>query len=210
MPVIAIPIAIQAALGALAAYGAAEVSRPVIERMFRGHKKELEEWALSKAFEAMGVPIDPANGFSRESITAAINAGPLAGTGIELSDIFDPEAIKRDVKRIALEKAVADTGLPIAGLTVADLKASLRAYVSDVTREQLESGDGDIIAAAPALVEMLQMIRAANKSDPAGPGATPGYQPGPSQPVDMTPHGIANRERQARYRANHQRHWEAA
>lgn len=208
MPVFLIPPAVVAIGAALTALSLSAVGKPLIENIVKSYKKDLEEWALSHAFAAIGIPLTTETGFSREAVTAAINAGPLAGSGVVLTDVFDREAIKSDVKRIALEKAVAETGLEIKGLTVPDLRAALKAYVSNVAREQLESGDGDIVAAAPALVEMLRMIREANKSDPAGPGGTPGYHPGPAVPVDPSPEAEKNRERQARYRGAHTRHWE--
>ena len=191
--------------GALVALGNSETGRHVIDKVMESYREPLEKWALEKAFERMGLTLNADTGFSKEAITDAINAGPLAGSGVQLSNIFDRQAVKNDLHRLALAKAVEATGLNIKGLTTEDAKAALREYISDRVIEQVGDGGGSIVDAALPLAELVREIRAANRAS----GTLPGEHPGRDKPTDFTPAGISNRERQARYRATHTRHWEA-
>lgn len=190
---------------ALTVVGNSETGRHIIDKVMDTWRPGLEKWALEKAFEKMGLTLNTDTGFSKQAITEAINTGPLAGSGVELRDIFDKSAVKEDLHRLALAKAVEATGLNIKGLTVDGMKAALKEYVSERVIEQVGAGGGDIVDAALPLAELVREIRAANASS----NTPPGEHPGKEQPVDFTTEGISNRERQARYRAAHTRHWES-
>jgi hypothetical protein len=168
-------------------------------------KGPLEKWALEQAFKSLGLTIDASQGFSRESITAAINAGPLAGTGVELSNVFDKEAVKADLKRVALARAVQETGLTVKTLDADGVKRALRDYVQSRVDQQLAAGGGAMIDTAKPLAMLARDIAEANATSNTAPGSNPGRE----APTDFSRRGIQNRERQARYRAVHTRHWEA-
>lgn len=196
--------AIAATLGLIGMAANTEVGRNIIGKAVESYRGDLEKWALEKAFEKMGLRLNAETGFSQEAITQAINAGPLAGTGVELQNIFDRDAVRADMHRLALAKAVESTGLNITGLTVDAMKTALREYVSDKVIEQVGAGGGSIVDAALPLAELVRQIQAANSASDVPPGENPGRQ----KPTDFSPAGISNRERQATYRAAHKRHWE--
>lgn len=197
-----IPLAVLVvpAIGAFAGTVAPSVVQAVLEHF----RTPLEKWGLEFAFKNMGFTIDSSNGFSREAITQAINAGPLAGTGVVLTNLFDRDAVRADLKRIALERAVQETGLTVKTLDVEGVKRALKEYIQSRVDQQLAAGGGDLIDAAKPLALLARDIQAANAPTNTPPGGNPGRE----QPVDFSEKGVKNRERQARYRANHTRHWE--
>ncbi|WP_367846260.1 hypothetical protein [Rhodoferax sp. WC2427] len=210
VPVIAAAAAILAPIvAAIVVANQTDVGRHIIDRVVESYGKDVEKWALQKAFETMGLALDPENGFNKEAITAAINAGPLANTGVQLTDIFNRDAVKKDLHKVALLTAVQKTGLDIKTLDVDGMKQALRDYVSARVIEQVGEGGGDLIDGALPLVKMVQKIREANKkAAESGAPVPPGYQPGRDKPYIWTKKAISNRERQARYRASHKRVWE--
>lgn len=162
---------------------------------------EAEGAAIKEAFLKMGLDIDPESGINEEAITKAINAGPLAGTGIELTNIFNRESIKRDLKRLALVHAAQNFGITLTSTDTESVIEAVKAYAAEIVREEIAMG-GDLVDAAPDLVAIVKMIDAARK----------GYKNEAGEVVDKKPllmsdAAINNRERQAKYRANHTRRW---
>lgn len=155
---------------------------------------DLRDYALQAAAERLGIKIDPDN-ITPEGITEAINAGPLAGTGIELEDVFDREAVKRDIGKIAVKYASEALGIDMPQ-SEEDLRELLREWVTDELLRQLEAGGGpwiDAVKDAREIVEVIAAYRA--------------YKEGGMRPVDPSPRAESNRMRQARYRATHRKIW---
>ena len=171
---------------------AASLTQNDIQRFFDNPGKELKEYALRAALEAMGLVIEsgPVN---EETITAAILAGPLAGLGIEVTDLFNREALIAALKKIAIGKAGDALGL--SGVSsVAGLRDSVRGLLADEIGRQLASEAGSLIAGSPVAPLIAAAIKRRN--------------PDWNEPTDFTKKGIANRERQAKWRREHTKHWE--
>lgn len=151
---------------------------------------ELEGHGLAWACAWMGVPIDPSAPLTKYSLTQAINEGVLQGTGLHFTNLFDGDSIKRDMRRIALEQLGGSLGLKNTG-TVKDLVAGMRGYAVEKILN-----DKQALAALgikPSATLMATLARYG--------------QPMPNDPINMTKKGIANRERQAAYRASRNRIW---
>lgn len=161
--------------------------------------KGLENAAIKDVFAKMGLDIDPENGgLNAGAITDAINAGPLGGSGIELSNVFDKDALKRDLVKVALKQASDAFGLEINGLSLDDIKLEIKTQVSREVMEQVRAGAGELAESAKDLVDLVRQIDAYKKAKEKG-------EAGPN--LLMTKEAINNRERQARYRAAHKRVW---
>lgn len=179
------------------------ISKEEMARLFLGNVSEAEDAVIKDAFAEMGLDIDPSDGINAQTLTAAINNGPLAGSGVELTNIFDREAIKRDLKRLALVHAAQSMGLKLTSLTTESVQEALKAHAAEIVREEIAMG-GDLIDAAPDLVAIVKMIDAARKGYKNEAGETVS-----EKPLLMSDAAINNRERQAKYRANHRRVWVA-
>ena len=203
-PLVALAAAIAATLGAVYAMlpdSAQRIAKEEFVRLFAGEVSEAESAAIKEAFLKMGLDIDPENGINEQTITAAINAGPLGGSGVELTNIFDREAIKRDLRRLALVHAAQQFGIELHSLETEAVKDAIREYVAELVREEIANG-GDLVDAAPDLVAIVKMIDAARKGYKNEAGETI-----EEKPLLMSEAAINNRERQARYRASHKRRW---
>lgn len=205
-PVVALGAAIAAVLAtvyALLPDSAQRITKEEFVRLFAGEVSEAESTAIKDAFQKMGLDIDPENGINGRTLTDAINNGPLAGTGVELTNIFDREAIKRDLTRLALVQAAQGAGLKLTSTTTEAVTEAVKTYIAEIVREEIKYG-GDIVDAAPDLVAIVKMIDAARKDyrNEAGDVIE-------SKPLLMSEAAIDNRRRQAKYRANHKRRWVA-
>lgn len=179
------------------------ISKEEMARLFLGNVSEAEDAVIKDAFAEMGLDIDPSDGINAQTLTAAINNGPLAGSGVELTNIFDRESIKRDLKRLALVHAAQSMGLKLTSLTTESVQEALKAHAAEIVREEIAMG-GDLLDAAPDLVAIVKMIDAARKGYKNEAGETVS-----EKPLLMSDAAINNRERQAKYRANHRRVWVA-
>ena len=180
-----------------------DIAREEFERILIGEGDEYINSLIQTAFERVGLDVDPEQGLTPQALTDAINAGPLAGTGIELSNIFDREACKRDVMRIATNSAADAFGLHVSDKSADGLKAAVKAEITRRVMEQLGEGAGEYIDAAPELVELAKQLAAGVRAgliDPAGNFIAPGLM--------MDDFHVKLRERQARYYAGHGRKWE--
>lgn len=189
-------IAIGALAGA-AAIMAKEAIRVELRHIMSRHRDQIERWALDHALEAAGLP--GVDDLTQEGITAAINES-LSGAGVDvqLSNVFSATAVRADFERIALARVASAAGLSIESPTPQAVADGLREWVVQQIRDQVEAGGGDLIDGAPELSELRAIIDAALAA----------RERRESMPVSMTPEAISNRERQARYRATHTRHWE--
>ena len=178
-----------------------KISKEEFVRLFAGEVSEAENAAIKDAFARLGLDVDPDAGINAQTITAAINAGPLGGTGVELTNLFDRDAVKRDLQRLALVQAAQSFGIELHSLETEAVKEAIRGYVADMVREEI-AGGGDLVDAAPDLVAIVRMIDAARKGykNEAGEEVR-------EKPLLMSKEAVSNRERQAKYRGNHQRRW---
>lgn len=174
------------------------IAKEEFVRLMVGDLQDLEDAAISGAFERLGLEIDPSDGgLSAQAITRAINEGPLAGSDVQLTNVFDKSALKTDLMRVAMAQAAQAYGLEVSGLSVESIKQELRRQVSREVMEQVRASGGDLAPEAKDLAALVQQIEAYKRAKAAGEDV----------PLDMSPKGISNRERQARYRATHKRVW---
>lgn len=155
---------------------------------------DLRDYAIQAAGERLGLKLDPDN-LTPDGITAAINNGPLAGSGLELENIFDRQAVKRDIGRVAVKYASDALGVRMPQ-SEDDLRELLKEWVTDELVRQLEAGGGPWIDAVKDVREIVEVIAAYRA-----------YKEGGMPPVDMSHKAVKNRERQARYRATHRKVW---
>ena len=206
----ALPIVIAAGAVLTAIYAAIpdsvkDITKEEMERASRGEMEDFTEAALTAAFEKIGLEIDLSEGLTPKTITEAINAGPLAGTGIELTNIFDKEACKRDVMRIGLARAAEAYGIEVKDVSsVEAIRDTIKSYVSQQLDEQLMAGAGEWLDVVPELASLAREIASAMKQglvDESGNLVPPGLM--------MDEFHVNLRERQARYAATHSRAWVA-
>ena len=196
-----IPLVIAGAGGIVAGIAsAASASRPFVRRFLLRHRAEIEAWALQNAFEAIGLPELADGAPGRDDFTAAINAKFLAGTDFKLSNAFSRDAVKDDALAYGMRRAAQELGLTLEANTVNGARDALRGWVRDQVAAQIEAGAGDMIQNAPDAPRVLAMIQSYRKLGPDG-------QPAPEPGLDMTPEGISNRLRQAKFRARHKKFW---
>lgn len=160
-------------------------------------KEQIEEQigkvAAQGVLDKMNIPLDLSGPVNHETITAAICAGPLGGE-VTFTNFFDREAVKSDLKRIALERAGAAFGYE-GGLGIDSVRERIVSEILEEIRGEIESGAGVYLAAAKDMQSAQQVL------------LLPKDRTGWNDPVDFTPEGIANREYQAKYRANHTKEW---
>lgn len=160
-------------------------------------RKDFEAFAIKAAFEYLGIEIDDAGDISEASITAAINKAFLDGSGLVLTNVFDGDAIQRDIERFALEQVNGAAGgeLAFSSFNGDSMREVARSYVHGKVGAQLADFGGDLIDGAGANQAILDIVAA--------------YEKRQNQPLDESDKAVKNRARQERYRASHKRHWEA-
>jgi hypothetical protein len=125
--------------------------------------------------------------------------------GIELTNIFDRDAIKADINKLALARVNfllgADPENPIIESFNKDsMRSNLRGFFGKQAVMAIESGSSGFIGAA----DVSRIVDAAMTYE----RHYEKYKADPAKPVINTPDAASNRSRQAKYRANHTRHWE--
>lgn len=203
--VVAAAAAVVASVYSLLPEAVKDIGREEFDRATRGDMDEYLQSALAGAFEKIGLGnIDLSEGLTPQNVTRAINEGPLAGTGIELTNVFDKEACKRDMMRIGLARAADALGVELQSTSVEGLKATIKAHIAEQLDAQIMAGAGEWLDAMPELAELArELARAASKGwiDAAG-----NLLPTDGS-VAMDDYHISLRERQARYAAQHTRVW---
>lgn len=195
--------AVLAAIYAAVPESVQRIAKEEFARIVMGDASEYEAEAIKSAFAKMGLDIDPAEGLTPQNITAAINAGPLAGTGIELTNIFDRNALRSDMEKIALAYAASAFGLEIRSMSVEGIKDAVRSEMSKRLMDQVSEGAGEWLELAPDLVDLAKQLDTAVRA-----GLIDGQGRFVPPELSMSEYHIDLRERQARYRARHTRHWE--
>lgn len=148
--------------------------------------------AAQALLDARGIPLDLDGDVNQSTITAAICAA-VAPDGVVFQNLFDKDAVRADVKRIALDYAASTFGYE-AGLSPSGLRASIIAGVTAQVREEISSGAGEYLDAAKGLTKIEKMIAAVSDIDWQAPRV-------------FTKKAELNRGYQATYRASHRRTW---
>jgi hypothetical protein len=149
-------------------------------------------YAANVALNLMGLDIPLDADVNQLTLTQAINAGVLGGE-VTFTNLFDKDAVRADVRRIALDRAAASFGYDGA----AGVEGLRRKIISDVLRDvraEIEAGAGDYIDAAPDSAKALDVLNSEKKEDW-------------NTPTDFSEKGEKNRARQATYQASHTRVW---
>ena len=148
--------------------------------------------AAQLVLDARGIPLDLDGEINHFTITAAINAAVMPD-GVAFENVFDKDAIKRDVKRIALGQAAQAFGFE-GGTDIDVLKEQIISRVMAEVRDDIAAGGGDYMDATKGLAAVQRLI---NRPEPKD------WQ----VPRVFTAKAEKNRERQATYRASHKRKW---
>lgn len=190
-----------ASAGAAAAY--AGLTSEAVQGRVRRIVQRLGPDFVQNAVDNLGIELDVTQGFNDETITAAINKTFLSGAGFQLASVFDGAKLKRGLLeeglKALLEKLDLGGATTIYGVTI-----KLQDFITAEAIAQLAASAGEIYDAA-AESKRVRAILDKQNAEQEAEGGKRDY----SKPTDFTPAGIANRERQARYRANHRRIWVA-
>jgi hypothetical protein len=161
-------------------------------------KAKFEGFAINAALESIGIEGGIEGGINEASVTKAINNSVLAGSGVELTNLFDADAIKADLLKFALKKAAEAMGddLRLTSFDADSVRKVLRGYVRGRIVSELKQQGGVLIEGAPDNAAVLALIASYEKSILK------------NSELDGSDKAAKNRERQARYRASHKRQWE--
>jgi hypothetical protein len=180
----------------LAAAASALAAAIVIDDLITGGRvgDAVGKKAAQAVLDARGIPLDLDGEVNQFTITAAINSAVMPD-GIAFENLFDKDAVRRDVKRIGLDYAAAAFGYE-GGLDADVLKRSIIQEITAEVREEIRAGGGEYMDAARGLVATQRLIDAPEPFDWQAPRV-------------FKNKAEKNRERQARFRANSVRVWVA-
>jgi hypothetical protein len=168
-----------------------------VERLVLNVREDIEDQigatAARIALAAMGIFLPEDENINQETITKAINQA--IGGDIEFTNLFDKDAVRADVRRMAIKYAETAYGYD-GGKGISGLKEKIIADAVAQVRSEIEAGAGEYIDAASDLVAAQEILDYVQRE-------------GWNEPKDFSAGGISNRERQAKYRANHKRVWVA-
>lgn len=205
-----VPLVVGAIAGvsALAGTGAAmvgrEYARAFLKRQLFKHRDEIEKWALSAVFEQFGFPDLTGENVDRKSFTEAINQKFLSESGFQFTNLFDQEAVKRDAFKFGVQRIAEEAGLTLEDVSEKGLVDALRRWVFELIGEELTNEDlGELTQDAKDVWEIVQTWHKYKKAADEGQDAEDKGR----RPLINTPAAQKNRERQARYRANHKKIW---
>lgn len=204
------PLVVGAIAGVSALAGTAgamvgrEYARAFLKRQLFKRRDEIEKWALSAVFEQFGFPDLTGENVDRKSFTEAINQKFLSESGFQFTNLFDQEAVKRDAFKFGVQRIAEEAGLTLEDVSEKGLVDALRKWVFDLIGEELTNEDlGELTQDAKDVWEIVQTWRKYKKAADDGQEAEDAGR----KPLINTPGAQSNRERQARYRANHKKIW---
>jgi hypothetical protein len=211
-----LPLAVGAAIVVSAlttfAYNAMESAYDYIKKWMWVNRKRLaikaiKEWLGIDETSWYELSADDDFSLDEAEITKAINQklDIKASIGIEFSNVFSRDAIKADINKLALARVNfllgADPENPIIESFNKDsMRANLRGFFGKHAVLAIENGSSGFIGAA----DVSRIVDAAMTYE----RHYEKYKADPARPVINTPAAASNRSRQAKYRANHTRHWE--
>lgn len=206
--VIAALAAIGAALTALIAVVGTTAGKAFLKRQLNRHRGDIEKWAMARAWEAVGLEgLDDPESITAESFTQALNKH-LVDSGVQLTNVFNRDAVRRDLERVVMQRAAAKLGLNIERPTVEGLREAVHGWITDRVLAEINGGGMTIIADAKELAQVAAAIdrirRVASRQGREGLALD---APVPKKPLLMHPEAVKNRERQKRYRQTHTRRW---
>ena len=141
-----------------------------------------------------GIPLDLDGEVNQFTITEAINSAVMPD-GVKFENLFDKEAVRRDVKRLAIDYAAEAFGFE-GSLDADQLKAELMREILAEVKADIASGAGDYIDATKGLALAQRLIDAPEPFDWQAPRV-------------FSKKAEKNRARQEVYRASHSRTWTA-
>ena len=197
-----------AGVSALAGTGAAmvgrEYARAFLKKQLFRHRDDIEKWALSAVFEQFGFPDLTGENVDRKSFTEAINQKFLSDSGFQFTNLFDQESVKRDAFKFGVQRIAEEAGLTLEDVSEQGLVDALRRWVVDLIGEELTNEDlGELTQDAKDVWEIVQTWHKYKQAADDGMAAEDKGR----KPLINTPGAQSNRERQARYRANHKKIW---
>ena len=206
-----IPLVLAGAVAGASALGGAAAGavtstagRVFLKRQLSRHSEEIEKWALSAVMEQLGLPDLVDGPINRETFTKAINQNFLSGYGFELSNVFDPVAVRQDALKFGLVKVADQAGFQLEDVSVKGLSDAIREWVISIIEDEIAMDEaGELLQDARDILEIVQLYRRYKKAQKDGEAA----EADGKKPLINTPEAKSNRERQARYRANHKKVW---
>jgi hypothetical protein len=159
-------------------------------------RKVFENAVISAAFWKLGIEFEEGDMVNAYTITEAINKTLLSGSDLELSNVFNADATRVQIEAYALKKINEGLGgeLRFKSLKKPDLKREIKRYANALVYQELIDGGGVIADSLGDSEKILAMIAS--------------YEAGQNLPLSDNPKAEGNRDRQARYRESHYRHWE--
>lgn len=167
-----------------------------VRKNLENGRAAFQDLAIIAAFQVLGIEFDVGDKVNASTVTQAINRALLSGTGLELTNVFDIDVTRGQIERFALEKINQGLGdeLRFTSLKRQVLKREIKRYANYVVQKELAAGGGAIADALGDSEHILSMIER--------------YETQRDKPPSDLPEAAGNRDRQATYRANHERHWE--
>lgn len=151
---------------------------------------------VQNAVDGLGIDIDVNNGLTDENITHAINKTFLADADFKLDSVFDREKMKAGLMREGIRRIAQILEIPDGEASILGVKVKLQDLITAEAILAIREEAGEIFEAAKERKKLRELIER-NKGDRSQF----------TKPRDMSPEGVKNRERQARYRATHKRKW---
>lgn len=163
-----------------------------IVRLSRDLRGRVANLLIVDQLQAAGLEIEPGVQLTPRVIADAVRAKVLNDYGLDCGDLLDQDSVKKSMRREAL-RVVGDQ-LGVQG-TQREIAQALKAAVVQQLRDAAASGDAEFLAAmAVGENKIAEALRASKAED--------------SQSIkNFSEAAEKNRERQARYRANHKRVW---
>jgi hypothetical protein len=153
-------------------------------------KNALSELAFRAALSAMGVDMPLSEPVTIERVGLALGDKVGEQLGVPVGNILDGDGMRGKIERVAIEIVIGALGGKNEP-TRMGLAEAIKKFVADKIEEELTDGAGDLLAkivTSETLKEWL--LRGLGKKQ---------------HELKTTKKAIGNRERQARYRANHKR-----
>lgn len=206
----ALPVLVWAFIGTLV-YETFDSARAALKSFLWKNRKAL---VIKAAKRSLGIDDTDLLDFSQDdfsvdeaTLTRVVNEklGLKSAIGIEFTNIFSRDAIMQDLNKLGLSRvnnilgASAENPI-ITSFSKDSLRANIRGFMGNQAMEAVTNGSSHIIDSAGAdRIVSAAMTYERNYER---------YKPEEKKDLLMTKEAVSNRERQARYRATHTKHWE--
>lgn len=205
IPLLAVGAAVVGSASAvLVSGGTKSIAATYLKRQLMRNQGAIESWAIKVVCDSMGLPDLMDEKLDRQSFTNAINAKFLAGQAFQFTNIFDAQTIKNDAMRASLVTVAEQAGLTLEDKTPKGMANAIREWIMGVMADEIAMQEvGELTEDARDVWEILKLYHKYKTEEGEDGTAT---EPEP-RPVIDTPEAASNRERQAKYRANHTKIW---